>query len=223
MLVVSAENVEELLDDAREVAATCGLPHASRMLHRLCEALEASESECAGLEALRLLSLQTVEDRETGFALRLREDPTGIARLLAGHFLDVLDDPRKWGAEGPNVDQPAPNYVEMRLRHDTRGSVVVTVQRVSGRTPHEMRASLQNELSAASRAAIAMSSERDAARAALADLKALLLKESGEWGKKLSDLCDYLSSVDAVIGPHAGGVAESVAAGLDWMRAELAK
>jgi hypothetical protein len=137
-------DIDNLIDDARDLASLCGQPETSSTLHRLCDALEKCETERSQLESLRILSLTPFEDVERGFSLRLKEDPTGIARLLADHFMDVLDDPRKWGAVGEGADKPAPNYVEMSLRSPKRGSVVVTIRRVAGKTPRQLQADAEN-------------------------------------------------------------------------------
>ena len=138
-------DIDNLIDDARDLASSCGQPETSSTLHRLCDALERCETERSQLESLRILSLTPFEDVERGFSLRLKEDPTGIARLLADHFMDVLNDPRKWGAVGEGADKPAPNYVEMSLRSPRRGTVVVIVQRVAGKTPRQLQADAERE------------------------------------------------------------------------------
>ena len=44
-----------------------------------------------------------------------------------------------------NPHKPAPNYVEMSLRSPKRGSVVVIVQRVAGKTPRRLQADAERE------------------------------------------------------------------------------
>jgi len=165
-------DIDNPIDDARDLAASCGQPEISSTLHRLCDALEKCETERSQLESLRLLSLTPFEDVEKGFALRLKEDPTGIAVLLAGHFMDVLDDPRKWGAVGEGADKPAPNYVEMSLRSPKRGMVVLTVQRTRGKAPRQLQTDAENARDAAE-------CERDAKAAQLSEVADALIKAIG--------------------------------------------
>jgi hypothetical protein len=52
------------------------------------------------------------------------------------------------GPEGPENNTPA-NYTETRLTHHRMGELVLTMQRVSGKTPHELRREAEAERDAA--------------------------------------------------------------------------
>ena len=57
-------DIDNLIDDVRDLASSCGQPETSSTLHRLCDALEKCETERSQLESLRILSLTPFGDVE---------------------------------------------------------------------------------------------------------------------------------------------------------------
>ena len=176
-VIAATSNARALAEDPatppplrREIATYTRLVTASIL--SLADAVETTEAERARLAHSVALKLSTDTDREGAFAVKVAHDPTGMVRILANHFADVLESPSSVNLRPEDVEKralpgyaplpsdtpPAKNYVEMVFKPSRGPSVVVTVRRCHGKTP----ADLQREAEAQRDAARA---ERDAAEA----------------------------------------------------------
>jgi hypothetical protein len=113
---------------------------ATRIRLRLAELLTPWRMVKALREENELLVKTIAEPLLTGINIGNGTIDIGMQgvgpQLLAGMFIGMLDDPR------------AKNYVECHLYSPKHGQIVVTVQRCSGQTPHQLLEAARKEISA---------------------------------------------------------------------------
>lgn len=66
--------------------------------------------------------------------------------ILAGMFVGILDE-----------NQDAQNYITFKFFHERHGLILITVQRYSGKTPHELRKDVEAKLEEAEKKLEALS------------------------------------------------------------------
>jgi hypothetical protein len=166
---VASLSAMDRLQACREAAdAEIRGPLAGGILYRLLDAYlqESGAAACFPVPDIRMALIAEIfrhralddlpDTPPPGDPARLEallDDRLGELRLIAiedgqitigGPLVRVMAEAMAQMLEAGDPGNPA-NYTETRISHDRLGPLVLTLQRVSGRTPHEMRRATESE------------------------------------------------------------------------------